>query len=104
MKRKRTIYGYQVRNKSNDGIRFYSRSLTDCVKYCPFGCAIWSTTNRTYGIKLRLFWMSPFRKIWYDKYSNVVNFFHIHIGWELIKGEVPVEIVYDPKDKPKEEE
>lgn len=100
MKTKKTIFGYQVRNKNNDGIRFYSSSLTDCIKYCPYGCAVWSTTKRTYGFRLRFFWMSPFRKIWYDKYCNVVNFFHIHIGWELMKGEVPVEIVYEPKDEP----
>lgn len=98
------IYGYQVRNKSNDGIRFHSRYLDDCVRHCPFGCAVWSTRNRTYGIKLRFFWMSPFKKIGYDKYSNVVNFFHLHVGWEVMKGEIPVEIVYDPKDKPKKEE
>ena len=98
------IYGYQVRNKSNDGIRFHSRNLDDCVRNCPFGCAVWSTRNRTYGIKLRFFWMSPFRKVGYDKYCDVVNFFHIHVGWELMKNEIPVEIVYDPKDKPKNEE
>lgn len=45
--------------------------------------------------------MSPFRRIWYDKYSNVINIFHLHVGWELMKGEVPVEIVYEPKDEPK---
>ena len=48
--------------------------------------------------------MSPFRKVGYDKYCDVVNFFHIHVGWELMKNEIPVEIVYDPKDKPKKEE
>lgn len=100
MNRKKTIYGYQVRNKSNDGIRFYSRYLDDCVRNCPFGRAVWSTRSRTYGIKLRIFWMSPFRRIWYDKYSNVINIFHLHVGWELMKGEVPVEIVYEPKDEP----
>ena len=103
MKSKKTTSGYQVRNKNNDGIRYYSYSLTDCIKYCPFGCAIWSMTKHTYGIKLRFFWMSPFRKIWYDKYSDVFNIFHIHIGWELMKGEVPVEIVYEPKDEPRKE-
>ena len=93
------IYGYQVRNKSNDGIRFHSRYLDDCVRNCPFGCAVWSTRNRTYGIKLRFFWMSPFRKVGYDKYCDVVNFFHIHVGWEVIKGEVPVDIVYEPTEE-----
>ena len=97
MKRKKIIIGYQVRNKNNDGIRYYSDSPTDCIKHCPFGCAVWSTTKRTYGFKLRFFWMSPFRKIWYDKYSDVFNIFHIHVGWELMKGEVPLEIVYEPK-------
>lgn len=97
------IYGYQVRNKSNDGIRFHSRYLDDCVRNCPFGCAVWSTRNRTYGIKLRFFWMSPFKKIGYDKYSNVVNFFHLHVGWEMMKGEVPVEIVYEPAEETMEE-
>lgn len=101
MNRKKIIVGYEVRNNENNGIRFYSSSLTDCVKYCPFGCAIWSTANRTYGIKLRLFWMSPFRRIWYDKYSNVINIFHLHVGWELMKRTVPIEIVYEPKDEPK---
>lgn len=93
------IYGYQVRNKSNDGIRFHSRDLDDCVRNCPFGCAVWSTRNRTYGIKLRFFWMSPFKKIGYDKYSDVVNFFHLHVGLEVMKGEVPVEIVYEPAEE-----
>lgn len=97
------IYGYQVRNKSNDGIRFHSRYLDDCVRNCPFGCAVWSTRNRTYGIKLRFFWMSPFKKIGYDKYSDVVNFFHLHVGWEVMKGEVPVEIVYEPAEETMEE-
>lgn len=98
--KKKNISGYQVRNKSNDGIRFYSIYLDDCIKRCPFGCAVWSTTKRTYGIRVRFFWMSPFRKIWYDKYCNVVNFFHLHVGWEPIKGEVPLEIVYEPEAKP----
>lgn len=96
MVKKKVILGYQVRNDNNDGIRYYSSSLTDCIKYCPFGCTVWSTTKRTYGIKLRFVWLPPFRKVWYDKYSNVVNFFHLHVGWELIKGEVPMEIVYKP--------
>lgn len=96
MKRKNTISGYQVRNKHNDGIRFHSSYLDDCLRNCPFGCAVWSTSKRAYGIKIRLFWMAPFRKIGYDKYSNVVNFFHFHVGWEILKGDVPIEIVYDP--------
>lgn len=50
---------------------------------------------------LRIFWMSPYRKIWYDKYSNVFNIFHLHIGCELLRRAVPLEIVYEPKDEPK---
>ena len=31
MKSKKTASGYQVRNKNNDGIRYYSSSLTDAL-------------------------------------------------------------------------
>ena len=47
--------------------------------------------------------MSPFKKIGYDMYSNVVNFFHLHVGWEVMKVEVPVEIVYEPAEETMEE-
>ena len=99
MKRK-TIVGYQVRNKSNGGIRSWSSSFSQCKANCPFGCAVWSTRMKTYGIKLMLFWMSPFRKIQYNKYSSVVNFFHLHVGWEVMRKEVPYKIVYEPEEKP----
>jgi hypothetical protein len=45
--------------------------------------------------------MHPFRKVQYDKYSNVFNFFNLHIGWDLMKRTVPLEIVYEPKDEAK---
>ena len=98
---KKTIVGYQVRNKSNNGIRYVSFCLAHCKDQCPYGCAVWSVRQKTYGIKLRFFWISPSKKIRYEKYSNVVNFFHLHVGWEVMKREVPVEIVYDPKNEPK---
>lgn len=41
--------------------------------------------------------MSPFRKVGYDKYSKVVNFFHLHVGWDLMKRDVALEKVYEPK-------
>lgn len=100
---KKTIVGYQVRNKSNDGIRYASFFLAHCKDQCPYGCAVWSVCQKTYGIKLRFFWMSPFKKIGYDKYSDVVNFFHLHVGWEVMKVEVPVEIVYEPAEETMEE-
>lgn len=96
---KKTIVGYQVRKKSNDAIRYASFCLAHCKDQCPYGCAVWSVRPKTYGFKLRFFWMSPFKKIGYDKYSNVVNIFRFHIGWELMKGEVPVEIVYEPAEE-----
>lgn len=100
MAKKKVITGYQVRNKHNDGIRFASCSLSQCQRYCPYGCAVWSVSQKTYGIKLRFFWQSPFRKIGYDKYCDVINFFCLHVGWELMKRDVPMEIAYDPKDEP----
>lgn len=103
MKRKKTIIGYQVRCKGSEGIRLCSRYLDDCIRYCSYGCAVWSTYLKTYGFKLRFFWRSPYRKIEYDKYSDVFNIFHIHIGWELMKREVPLEIVYEPEDEPMKE-
>ena len=103
MKEKK-IVGYQVRNKHNDGIRFESFFLTACKENCPFGAAVWSLYSKAYGIKLRIFWMSPYRKIWYDKYSKVFNIFHLHIGCELLRRCVPLEIVYEPKDEPAKRE
>lgn len=44
-----------------------------------------------------------FSQDWVRQIQHVANFFHIHIGWELMKGEVPVEIVYEPKDEPRKE-
>ena len=96
---KKTIVGYQVRDKRNDGIRYASFFLAACKDQCPYGCAVWSVRQKTYGIKLRFFWMSPFKKVGYDKYCNVINFFHLHIGWEPIKGQVLVEIVYEPTEE-----
>lgn len=100
---KKTIVGYQVRNKSNDGIRYQSFFLAHCKDQCPYGCAVWSVRQKTYGIKLRFFWVPSFKKIGYEKYSNVVNFFHLHVGWEVMKREVPVEIVYEPAEETMEE-
>lgn len=37
---KKTIVGYQVRNKSNDGIRYASFCLAHCKDQCPYGCAV----------------------------------------------------------------
>lgn len=98
MKEKK-IVGYQVRNKHNNVIRFESHSLTACKENCPFGAAVWSLYRKVYGIKLRIFWESPYRKIWYAKYSNVFNIFHLHVGCELLRRCVPLEIVYEPKEE-----
>ena len=96
---KKTIVGYQVRNNSDDGIRYASAFLAHCKDRCAYGCAVWSVCKKTYGIKLRIFYMSPFKKIGYDKYSNVVNFFHLHVGWEVMRRDVPVEVVYEPESQ-----
>lgn len=100
----RKIYGYQVRNKHNNGIRLVSSFRNVCVVNCPSNCVVWSTCMKAYGIKLRFFWMASDRKVGFDKYANVVNFFHLHVGWELMKREVPLEIVYDPEEELKEKE
>lgn len=100
MNRKKIIVGYEVRNNKNNGIRLCCLSLQEAKDHCPFGCAVWSTYRKVYGVRLRFFWMHPFRKVQYDKYSNVFNFFNLHIGWDLMKRTVPLEIVYEPKDEP----
>ena len=94
--RKKKITGYQVRNKEGDGIRFSSPFLSDCKRVCEYGgpSVIWSTYQKPFGVKLRFFWMSPYRKVRYDRHSNVVNFFNLHIGWELMMIDVPYEIVW----------
>lgn len=100
MLKKKVITGYQVRNKGNNGIRLCCLSLQEAKDHCPYGCAVWSTYRKVYGIRLRFFWLHPSRKVKYDKYSRVVNFFHLHIGWDLMKRDVPLEKVYEPKDNP----
>lgn len=77
MNRKKIIVGYEVRNKNDNGIRLCRLYLQEAKDHCPF------------------------RKVQYDKYSNVFNFFNLYIGWELMKRTVPLEIVYEPKDEPK---
>ena len=100
MAKKKVIVGYEVRNKINNGIRLCCLSLDDAKNNCPFGCAVWSTYRKVYGIRLRFFWYHRSRKIGYDKYSNVFNLFNLHVGWDLMKRTVPLEIVYEPKDEP----
>lgn len=100
MAKKKVIVGYEVRNKENNGIRLCRLSLQEAKDYCPYGCAVWSTYRKVYGISLRFFWMHPFCKVKYDKYSNVFNIFNLHVGWDLMKRTVPLEIVYEPKDEP----
>lgn len=98
---KKIIVGYEVRNNKNNGIRLCCLNLQEAKDHCPFGCAVWSLYRKVYGVRLRFFWMHPFRKVQYCKCSNVFNFFNLHIGWELMKRTVPHEIVYEPKDEPK---
>lgn len=100
MNRKKTIVGYDVRRKDNDGIRLCCLSLAEAKRNCPYGCAVWSTYRKTYGIRLKFFWYHRSRKIGYDKYSNVFHLFNLHVGWELMKRTVPIEIVYEPQDEP----
>lgn len=100
MTKKKVITGYQVRRKDNNGIRYTTIYLEEAKKACQYGCVVCSTYAKAYGIKLRLFWMAPYRKIGYDKYSNVFNIFHIHIGWELMKRDEPLKIVFEPEDQP----
>lgn len=104
MAKKKVIVGYDVRRKDNDGIRLCCLSLEEAKNNCPYGCAVWSTYRKVYGIRLRFFWMPRSRKIGYDKYSNAVNFFHLHVGWDLMKRTVPLEIVYEPGDDPQKGE
>lgn len=100
MAKKKVIVGYDVRRKDNDGIRLCCLSLKEAKDNCPFGCAVWSTYRKVYGIRLRFFWYHRSRKIGYDKYSNVFNLFNLHVGCDLMKRTVPLEIVYEPIDMP----
>lgn len=101
MTKKKVITGYQVHNKGNNGIRYTTSYLEEAKKACQYGCVVYSTYAKAYGIKLRLFWMAPYRKVGYDKFSNVFNIFHIHIGLELLKRDEPLKIVFEPEDQPK---
>lgn len=100
MAKKKVITGYQVRNEKDNGIRLCRLSLEEAKNNCPYGCAVWSIYRKVCGIRLRFFWMHPFRKVKYDKYSRVVNFFHFHIGWDLMKRDALLEKVYEPIDMP----
>lgn len=100
MIKNKKIISYQIRRNDNDGIRQFCPSLQEAKNACSYGCSVWSVYRKTYGIRLRIFWMSPFRKVGYDKYSKVVNFFHLHVGWDLMKRDVALEKVYEPKDNP----
>lgn len=100
MKRKKIIRGYQVRDKNDLALRFWSHTPNDAIANCPDGSVVVSTYMQTYGISLRFFWMKPYKPIGYNKYPGVVNIFHLHIGFELLQREAPLEIVYDPEELP----
>ena len=94
---KKRISGYQLRTKDLSGICYQSWSLEECKSYFKEGLVIVSMFKKTYGFKLRLFWIKA-RGIHYCKYSNVLNIFSLHIGWEKMYKDEIFEIVYDGKE------
>lgn len=100
MIKNKKIICYQIRRNDNNGIRQFCLSLQEAKNACPYGYSVWSIYRKPCGVRLKIFWKSPFRKVGYDKYNNAVNFFHLHVGWDLMKRDAVLEKVYEPKDNP----
>lgn len=93
---KKKFTGYQVRTEDLKGIRFSNPSLEKCKEYCPKGYVIVSTYAKFFGIKFRIFWLSYYKPIRWEKYAQVFNVFNLHIGWEKMYRDAMDEVVYRP--------
>jgi hypothetical protein len=81
---KKRITGYRVVDLSNRGISYQHHRIDGCKKYCRTGSAVFEEYSVFRGIKVRIYFISPFKVIGIDKYSKTFNFLYLHIS---VRGE-----------------